>query len=86
MSERTLPSAFDLTGHVALVTGSSSDIGIGFACARLLGAGRPRIAGAWRARSKHLMTRAAGRRRGRQQRYQDDKAAQPAAQHGQTQS
>jgi 3-oxoacyl-[acyl-carrier protein] reductase len=37
MSERTLPSAFDLTGHVALVTGSSSDIGIGFACARLLG-------------------------------------------------
>ncbi len=33
----TLPSAFDLTGQVALVTGSSSDIGIGFASARLLG-------------------------------------------------
>ncbi|WP_422743222.1 SDR family NAD(P)-dependent oxidoreductase [Mycobacterium sp. WMMD1722] len=33
----TLPTAFDLTGQVALVTGSSSDIGIGFASARLLG-------------------------------------------------
>jgi 3-oxoacyl-[acyl-carrier protein] reductase len=32
-----LPAAFDLTGQVALVTGSSSDIGIGFASARLLG-------------------------------------------------
>ena len=31
------PSAFDLTGQVALVTGSSSEIGIGFASARLLG-------------------------------------------------
>jgi 3-oxoacyl-[acyl-carrier protein] reductase len=37
MSEARLPSAFDLTGQVALVTGSSSDIGIGFASARLLG-------------------------------------------------
>ncbi|BDX33741.1 short-chain dehydrogenase [Mycobacterium antarcticum] len=33
----TVPAAFDLTGHVALVTGSSSDLGIGFAAARLLG-------------------------------------------------
>lgn len=33
----TAPPAFDLTGQVALVTGSSSDIGIGFASARLLG-------------------------------------------------
>lgn len=33
----TLPTAFDLSGQVALVTGSSSDIGIGFASARLLG-------------------------------------------------
>jgi len=33
----TAPAAFDLTGQVALVTGSSSDIGIGFASARLLG-------------------------------------------------
>jgi 3-oxoacyl-[acyl-carrier protein] reductase len=32
-----LPTAFDLSGQVALVTGSSSDIGIGFASARLLG-------------------------------------------------
>ena len=31
------PGAFDLSGHVALVTGSSSEIGIGFASARLLG-------------------------------------------------
>lgn len=31
------PGAFDLTGQVALVTGSSSDLGIGFASARLLG-------------------------------------------------
>ncbi|BBY64851.1 SDR family NAD(P)-dependent oxidoreductase [Mycolicibacterium helvum] len=31
------PGAFDLTGQVALVTGSSSEIGIGFASARLLG-------------------------------------------------
>jgi len=31
------PSSFDLTGQVALVTGSSSEIGIGFASARLLG-------------------------------------------------
>ncbi|MBB3749742.1 3-oxoacyl-[acyl-carrier protein] reductase [Mycolicibacterium sp. BK634] len=31
------PRAFDLTGQVALVTGSSSEIGIGFASARLLG-------------------------------------------------
>ncbi|CAN5653016.1 SDR family NAD(P)-dependent oxidoreductase [soil metagenome] len=37
MSDVRLPSAFDLTGHVALVTGSSSDLGIGFASARLLG-------------------------------------------------
>jgi 3-oxoacyl-[acyl-carrier protein] reductase len=33
----TVPGAFDLTGHAALVTGSSSDLGIGFASARLLG-------------------------------------------------
>lgn len=33
----TVPSAYDLTGQVALVTGSSSDLGIGFASARLLG-------------------------------------------------
>lgn len=33
----TVPGAFDLTGQVALVTGSSSDLGIGFASARLLG-------------------------------------------------
>jgi 3-oxoacyl-[acyl-carrier protein] reductase len=32
-----VPAAFDLTGQVALVTGSSSDLGIGFASARLLG-------------------------------------------------
>ncbi|BBY57708.1 SDR family NAD(P)-dependent oxidoreductase [Mycolicibacterium sarraceniae] len=31
------PRAFDLTGQVALVTGSSSELGIGFASARLLG-------------------------------------------------
>lgn len=31
------PAAFDLTGQVALVTGSSSELGIGFASARLLG-------------------------------------------------
>ncbi|QEN15975.1 SDR family NAD(P)-dependent oxidoreductase [Mycolicibacterium sp. ELW1] len=31
------PSAFDLSGQVALVTGSSSELGIGFASARLLG-------------------------------------------------
>lgn len=33
----TVPAVFDLTGQVALVTGSSSDLGIGFATARLLG-------------------------------------------------
>ena len=33
----SVPAAFDLSGHVALITGSSSDIGIGFASARLLG-------------------------------------------------
>jgi 3-oxoacyl-[acyl-carrier protein] reductase len=33
----TVPSAFDLSGQVALVTGSSSELGIGFASARLLG-------------------------------------------------
>src|ERR1700709_2206067 len=33
----TVPGAFDLTGQAALVTGSSSEIGIGFASARLLG-------------------------------------------------
>ncbi|WP_193043570.1 SDR family NAD(P)-dependent oxidoreductase [Mycolicibacterium baixiangningiae] len=33
----TVPEAFDLTGQVALVTGSSSELGIGFASARLLG-------------------------------------------------
>ncbi len=33
----TVPAAFDLNGQVALVTGSSSDLGIGFAAARLLG-------------------------------------------------
>lgn len=32
-----VPNAFDLTGQVALVTGSSSELGIGFASARLLG-------------------------------------------------
>ncbi|AQT81627.1 short-chain dehydrogenase [Mycolicibacterium litorale] len=32
-----VPAAFDLTGQVALVTGSSSELGIGFASARLLG-------------------------------------------------
>jgi 3-oxoacyl-[acyl-carrier protein] reductase len=32
-----MPTAFDLAGQVALVTGSSSDLGIGFASARLLG-------------------------------------------------
>ncbi|MCX2928666.1 SDR family NAD(P)-dependent oxidoreductase [Mycobacterium sp. CVI_P3] len=32
-----MPRAFDLTGQVALVTGSSSELGIGFASARLLG-------------------------------------------------
>ena len=32
-----LPAVFDLNDQVALVTGSSSDIGIGFASARLLG-------------------------------------------------
>lgn len=31
------PRAFDLTGQAALVTGSSSELGIGFASARLLG-------------------------------------------------
>ena len=33
----TVPGAFDLGGQVALVTGSSSELGIGFASARLLG-------------------------------------------------
>ena len=33
----TVPGAFDLSGQVALVTGSSSELGIGFASARLLG-------------------------------------------------
>jgi 3-oxoacyl-[acyl-carrier protein] reductase len=33
----TVPGAFDLTGQAALVTGSSSELGIGFASARLLG-------------------------------------------------
>jgi 3-oxoacyl-[acyl-carrier protein] reductase len=33
----TLPSALDLSGQAALVTGSGSEIGIGFAAARLLG-------------------------------------------------
>jgi 3-oxoacyl-[acyl-carrier protein] reductase len=33
----SLPGAFDLSGQVALVTGSSSELGIGFASARLLG-------------------------------------------------
>ena len=33
----SVPAAFDLSGHAALITGSSSDIGIGFASARLLG-------------------------------------------------
>jgi 3-oxoacyl-[acyl-carrier protein] reductase len=33
----SVPRAFDLSGQVALVTGSSSEIGIGFASARLLG-------------------------------------------------
>jgi 3-oxoacyl-[acyl-carrier protein] reductase len=33
----TVPGAFDLTDQVALVTGSGSEIGIGFASARLLG-------------------------------------------------
>jgi 3-oxoacyl-[acyl-carrier protein] reductase len=33
----SIPGAFDLSGQVALVTGSSSEIGIGFASARLLG-------------------------------------------------
>jgi len=32
-----VPGAFDLSGQVALVTGSSSELGIGFASARLLG-------------------------------------------------
>ena len=33
----TRPSAFDLSGQVALVTGAGSATGIGWACARLLG-------------------------------------------------
>ncbi|TPG36780.1 SDR family NAD(P)-dependent oxidoreductase [Mycolicibacterium hodleri] len=33
----SVPAAFDLTGQVTLVTGSSSELGIGFASARLLG-------------------------------------------------
>ena len=33
----TAPRAFDLSGQAALVTGSSSELGIGFASARLLG-------------------------------------------------
>ena len=37
MMTTTVPAAFDLSGQVALVTGSSSDLGIGFAAARLLG-------------------------------------------------
>jgi 3-oxoacyl-[acyl-carrier protein] reductase len=33
----TVPAMFDLSGHVALVTGSSSELGIGFASAKILG-------------------------------------------------
>jgi 3-oxoacyl-[acyl-carrier protein] reductase len=37
MTASLLPSAFDLRGQVALVTGAGSETGIGFASARLLG-------------------------------------------------
>ena len=37
MVAASVPSVFDLSGQVALVTGSGSPIGIGFASARLLG-------------------------------------------------
>jgi 3-oxoacyl-[acyl-carrier protein] reductase len=36
-ASRPLPSTFDLTGAVAVVTGAGSPVGIGYACARLLG-------------------------------------------------
>jgi 3-oxoacyl-[acyl-carrier protein] reductase len=36
MGDRPLPSALDLSGRVALVTGAGSPQGIGFACARAL--------------------------------------------------
>lgn len=38
-----LRGIFDLAGQVALVTGAGSDTGIGFACARLLGAAGARV-------------------------------------------
>jgi 3-oxoacyl-[acyl-carrier protein] reductase len=37
-SPRPLPSSVSLAGHHALITGAGSPTGIGFACARLLGA------------------------------------------------